>query len=48
MKKIVLIIIIFSVVFIGTLPAQGLGFGVTGGFNMSKLVGEFAEKTFKP
>jgi hypothetical protein len=40
MKKIVLIMVILSVVFIGILPAQGLGFGVTGGFNMSKFVGD--------
>ena len=44
MKKIVILMIILSVVFIGTLPAQGLGFGVTGGFNMSKFVGDDVEE----
>jgi hypothetical protein len=43
MKRIVILMIIVLVVFIGILPAQGLGFGVTGGFNMSKLVGDDVE-----
>lgn len=43
MKKIMILMIILSIVFIGTLPAQGLGYGVTGGANMSKLVGDFID-----
>lgn len=39
-KKIMIFVIILSVVFIGTLPAQGLGYGVTGSINMSKFVGD--------
>ena len=44
MKKLVIFLIVLSVVFIGILPAQGLGFGVTGGFNMSKFVGDDVEE----
>ncbi len=43
MKKTVLIMVILSVVFIGILPAQGLGFGVKGGLNMSKFIGDDAD-----
>ena len=35
---------ILSFVFIGTLSAQGLGFGIKGGVNMSKLVGDDVEE----
>ena len=44
MKKIVIFLTVLSVVFIGILPAQGLGFGVTGGMNMSKFVGDDIEE----
>ena len=40
MKKRVVFTMLLSFVFIGTLSAQGLGFGVTGGINMSKFVGD--------
>ncbi len=43
MKKIMLIMVILSVVFIGILPAQGLGFGVKGGLNMAKFSGDDAD-----
>ncbi len=41
MKKIMIFLMILSLVFIGTLSAQGnLGFGVKGGLNMAKLTFE--------
>ncbi len=43
MKKILLLMIILSFVFIGTLPAQGMGFGVKGGMNMAKFTGDDAD-----
>lgn len=44
MKKTFILMMILSFVFIGTLPAQGLGYGVTGGINMSKFVGDDVEE----
>lgn len=43
MKKMMIFVVILSFVFVGSLSAQGLGFGVTGGANMSKLVGDFID-----
>ena len=41
MKKIMTFLMIISIVFIGTLSAQGnLGFGVKGGLNMAKFTGD--------
>ena len=40
MKKVFILMIILAVVFIGVLPAQGLGFGVKGGLNMGKFTGD--------
>ncbi len=40
MKKTFILIMILSIVFIGILPAQGMGFGVKGGLNMAKWTGE--------
>ena len=39
MKKIVIFVIIVTIVFIGSLSAQGMGFGVKGGLNMGKFTG---------
>lgn len=43
MKKIMIFMMILSFVFIGTLPAEGLGFGVKGGLNMAKFTGDDAK-----
>lgn len=43
MKKTLILMIILSFVFIGTLPAQGLGYGVKGGLNMAKFTGDDAD-----
>ena len=40
MKKMFILVMILSIVFIGTLPAQGMGFGVKGGVNMAKWTGD--------
>jgi hypothetical protein len=40
MKKTFIFIMILSFVFIGILPAQGMGFGVKGGINMAKWTGD--------
>jgi len=40
MKKIMLLFIVIAFVFSGNLFADGLGYGVTGGLNMSKFVGD--------
>jgi len=40
MKKMFILMMILSIVFIGTLPAQGMGFGVKGGVNMAKWTGD--------
>ena len=40
MKNTFILMIILSIVFIGTLPAQGMGFGVKGGVNMAKWTGD--------
>ena len=40
MKKAFLLMMILSIVFIGILPAQGMGFGVKGGINMAKTTGD--------
>ncbi len=40
MKKIVVLMMIISFVLIGTVSAQGMGFGVKGGVNMAKWTGE--------
>jgi hypothetical protein len=43
MKKIMIILMVLSIIFIGTVLAQGnLGFGVKGGLNMAKLTGDDA------
>lgn len=48
MKKIVILMMILSFVFIGALSAQGnLGFGVKGGLNMAKFTGDDADLDFE-
>ena len=42
MKKIMVVIFVLFLMFIGTVSAEGLGFGVKGGFNMAKFSGEDA------
>jgi len=44
MKKIVIFMMILSFVFIGTVSAQGMGFGVKGGVNMAKWIGDDVEE----
>jgi len=40
MKKVFVLMMILAIVFIGILPAQGMGFGVKGGLNMAKWTGD--------
>ncbi|MCJ7802260.1 MAG: PorT family protein [Candidatus Marinimicrobia bacterium] len=40
MKKIMILMIILSLVLIGTVSAQGMGFGVKGGLNISRATGD--------
>ena len=44
MRKIMMIFIVLSLVFSGSLLAEGLGLGLTTGINMSKFVGDDAEE----
>lgn len=43
MKKIMIFTMILSFVFIGTISAQGMGYGVKGGLNMAKFTGDDAD-----
>ena len=43
MKKVFILMIILAVVFIGVLPAQGLGYGVNAGLNLANLTGDDVE-----
>ena len=43
MKKIMIFLMILSFAFIGTLSAQGIGFGIKGGVNMAKFTGDDAD-----
>lgn len=43
MKKVFILMTILSVVFIGVLPAQGLGYGVKAGLNLANLTGDDVE-----
>jgi len=44
MKKIMKLVIVLSLVFTSSIMAEGLGFGVTSGINMSKFVGDDAKE----
>jgi len=44
MKKIMMLVIVISLVFSGSLMAEGLGLGITSGINLSKFVGDDAEE----
>lgn len=47
MKKMMIFVVILSFVFVGSLSAQGLGFGVKGGLNMAKFTGDDMEIGFE-